>query len=92
LIDNRPPGRREFPESAIIGFIDIVGCKKIPADSAMKELEVMFGKEFARFYPKHYMPKIGFAHLWYLSGPQALVRQRKTQTRRARLWLRLGRD
>lgn len=89
LIDGKPPNRKEFPEPGIIGYVKVVGCLRIPYRQALKELQRGFGKEVARFYPRHYMPNRSPVYFWLLQKPEALRKYRPYNPGKARKWVRL---
>ncbi len=90
LIDGKPPNKKEFPEPALIGSVEIADCEKISRRSITAELRERFGKEFAGFYPRHYLPERSPFYLWLLGKPRKLARSRPLNLeRRRRVWLRL---
>ena len=53
LVDGAPPSANEFPQPALIGYIEIQDCGKIPFAELRSFLERRFGRMFAEFYPEH---------------------------------------
>jgi hypothetical protein len=93
IVDHRLPDSTEFPQSAIVGSIRVIGCERVPIRRLTKELEIGFGKEFARFYPQHFLPKRSPAYIWSLDKhhlhKRAIPLQRRNMLFAGRVWQRL---
>ena len=89
LVDGDHPEEDEFPQPARVGSVTIEECIPVPAERVRVELVRRFGKEFARFYPMHYLPKRGRAYLWLLRDPTHLKLPERLPNIRSRVWARL---
>lgn len=89
LVDGELPKASEFPQPAIIGSVEIVDCVEIRHEEILPELRGRFGKEFARFYPRHYFPEQSPAYLWFLKNSRLLKRPKSVNPGGARVWIRL---
>ncbi len=90
LVDGKEPDSHEFPEPAFLGYVEVADCVPVRGQSVALELRRRYGKEFAEFYPKHYLPQTGRAFLWVLRSPRPFRRPRKLEVDRRRVWIRLG--
>lgn len=89
LVGGLPPNERDFPHPALIGYVRLTGCFEVPRKDVEGILRRKFGSAFARFYPRHHLPKRETAYIWILADPQILKQPRKLQPFRSRLWRRL---
>jgi hypothetical protein len=74
FVDMRMPNPKEFPNRVLVGSVKIVDCVKVPHSKISSELKNRFGAEFAKFYPKHYVPKNDPVYLWVLDSPRSRKR------------------
>jgi hypothetical protein len=88
LVDGHEPSANDFPRAGIVGSVKIVGCEQVPAGRALSQLGKKFGKALVDFYPRHYLPKDGFAYFWLLKEPRLFTRPRGVQKVFARTWVR----
>ncbi len=89
LVDGTRPSPAEFPQLAIIGSVIVRECLRVPARSARTYLERIGGRDFAKFYPAHYLPKNSPAYLWILEHPRKRATPSKLPKRGARVWIKL---
>lgn len=92
LVDGKRPDTREFPQPATLGYVRLAGCVKVPLRHVMRELRRGFGSDFAKFYPKHYLPAKSPIYFWLLNGPETLKRPRPCNPLGARKWMRVKAD
>ena len=93
-IDDKRPGEDaddEFPQEAtVIGSVCICGCDgPIPVGDISRYLAKSFGKNFAKFYPKHYFSGDRPVYVWFLEKPAKLKRTRAIDVGRHWVWMRL---
>ena len=89
LVDGHPPNRNEFPHPALVGYVHISDCIKVPGEQIVAILRRNYGNTFADFYPRHYLPHRFAVYLWTLSNPRKLRRPRKIHTGKSLVWSRL---
>jgi len=87
-IDTMVARKEESPRPAIIGSVEIADCIAVPKIEVMRLLEQKYGKEFATFYPKHFIPDSAFAYFWLLRRPKILKMPTRLDPHRARVWIR----
>ncbi len=90
LVDGREPDENEFPQSVVVGYVEISGCEAIQLTEILARLETAGGKRFVEFYPKHHLPTRPPAYMWTLRNPTTLPKPMKLPQSRARTWIRLG--
>lgn len=93
-IDDKRPGEGtedEFPQkAAVIGSVRICGCDgPIPVREIRRYLTESFGKDLAKFYPKHYFTTNRPAYVWFLDKPTKLKKKRAIDVGRHWVWIRL---
>lgn len=89
-VDGGKTTLREFPRLAVIGSTCISGCLgPIPISNIRKLLTQRLGREFAEFYPQHYLPKHPPAYFWILEKPRKLKRIKPIHVGAHRVWIRL---
>ncbi len=89
LVDGKRPDPTDFPRSAVVGYVTIVACVKVPKSRIVQELRRHFGNELADFYPRHYFPANSPAYFWVLAKAKALRRSRFVPAPRNRVWVHL---
>ena len=90
LVDSCPANSKEFPQPAIIGSVRIADCVEVSHEAINSALTQLCGKDYARFYPKHFLPETPPAYLWFIVGPKMLKRPRPfKEIGCSRMWRRL---
>ncbi len=89
MIDGKPPDPRLFPQPALVGYVTIAGCTAVRRSRLTTELRSRVSKEFADFYPHHFVPDSETVFLWSLSRPRFLVRPRRVAYTGARVWVHI---
>ena len=90
LVDGRLPDEKLFPDSALVGYICLMGCERVRRRDLLSLLRERYGKRFADFYPRHYIPDKPTVFLWILAKPKLLQRPRRVPIPRSRLWVRIS--
>ncbi len=90
LVDGKRPDEKQFPEPAVVGYVRLAGCVPVPRHGLFTLLRRRFGKPFADFYPKHYIPEKPNVFLWILARPRRLQRPRRIPSPRSRVWVRIS--
>jgi len=74
VVDGTPPKPEDFPDKAVIGSVRINDSIAVNLQDLPKLLEERYGKDFAKFYPKQYIPEKSPVFLWTLSDPRLSAR------------------
>jgi len=89
MVDDRAPDPDMFPQPALIGYVRISNCVKVPRDRLVATLRRLTNQDFVKFYPKHYIPDGDPVFLWFLESPRLLHRPKRLRALRSRVWVRL---
>ncbi len=88
LVDGGNLSSHEFPQPALIGYVEIIDCFGVPLHRVTSELKRCVGLEFSNFYPRHYLPTKAPVYFWVLGNARLLRKSRRVSNLRSRVWTR----